>query len=596
MRFASLFATLATFGAASAVTLSAAPALAQEVLLNQYEQPVAGDAFFSVFGPQVGGHLLPRALMTLDYGHKPFVLRNEADKVPVGQTTEVAAPSKGQLFLHVGGSLALWDRLLVSVGMPFALYQSGDTVVSNDATLRANSGGDVGELNIGLRGRILGEYSDPFQLSVGGRLYLPTATKAWGGEGYVYSEPRLLLGGRQPSFVYAAHAGVKLRQQGDPASLAYGVAVAGLMLDGALLIGPEILGETPFKTVDLAAGDFTVNTGTHAELLGGVQYRFVEDFVVGAAAGPGLTTSVGTPVFRGLLRLGYDPPPAEPVVDRDGDGIADGIDACPDTPGVASDDPDKHGCPADTDGDGILDEDDACVDVPGVANADATKNGCPPDTDGDGILDRDDACVDVPGVANADPTKNGCPADTDGDGILDKDDACVNVPGSANADPAKNGCPDTDGDGIVDGKDACPDNPGAANADPTKHGCPKVVMTEKEIVILERIEFETGKAVIRPVSDDIVNQVAKVMKDYPDILSLEVQGHTDNVGSPIHNKILSNGRAKAVKAALIARGIESSRLVAKGFGQDKPIASNTSDVGRQKNRRVQFIILKRTKK
>ena len=121
-------------------------------------------------------------------------------------------------------------------------------------------------------------------------------------------------------------------------------------------------------------------------------------------------------------------------------------------------------------------------------------------------------------------------------------------------------------------------------------------MTEKEIVILERIEFETGKAVIRPVSDDIVNQVAKVMKDYPDILSLEVQGHTDNVGSPIHNKILSNGRAKAVKAALIARGIESSRLVAKGFGQDKPIASNTSDVGRQKNRRVQFIILKRTKK
>ena len=140
---------------------------------TKYEQPAAGDAFFSVFGPQVGGHLEPRALVTLDYGHRPFSLSDEAGN-------EIATPSKGQLHLHAGASLALWDRLMVSVGIPVALFQEGDTLELDDGTaLQATSGGDVGELHVGLRGRIVGEYWDAFQLGAAARIYLPTATGPW---------------------------------------------------------------------------------------------------------------------------------------------------------------------------------------------------------------------------------------------------------------------------------------------------------------------------------------------------------------------------------------------------------------------------------
>jgi outer membrane protein OmpA-like peptidoglycan-associated protein len=79
--------------------------------------------------------------------------------------------------------------------------------------------------------------------------------------------------------------------------------------------------------------------------------------------------------------------------------------------------------------------------VPGVKNDDPAKNGCPPDRDGDGIPDAEDACPDVAGVKDPDPKKNGCPPDRDGDGILDPVDACPDDPGPADPDPKKNGCP-----------------------------------------------------------------------------------------------------------------------------------------------------------
>jgi outer membrane protein OmpA-like peptidoglycan-associated protein len=273
-------------------------------------------------------------------------------------------------------------------------------------------------------------------------------------------------------------------------------------------------------------------------------------------------------------------------------------------PGVRSDDPAKHGCPpdADTDKDGILDKDDACVDVPGPRNDDPKKHGCPPpgDKDGDGILDPADACVDVPGIPNEDPQKNGCPPppDKDGDGVLDADDACVDIPGIKTEDKATNGCPgDTDGDGIRDDKDACPREKGEADPDPSKTGCPKLVrVTDQEIVILEQVQFDTGKATIRPVSNPLLDSVAQVLKEHPEILKLEVQGHTDNKGAKALNEKLSKDRAKSVMEALIKRGIAKERLTSQGYGMDKPIADNKDEAGRQKNRRVQFIVLEKAEK
>jgi hypothetical protein len=140
--------------------------------------------------------------------------------------------------------------------------------------------------------------------------------------------------------------------------------------------------------------------------------------------------------------------------DRDGDGVADELDACPDEPGL----PPAAGCP-DRDGDGVADSDDACPDEPG-----AGVDGCPApasdDRDGDGIPDAEDACPDVPGIP-----MDGCPliGDRDGDGVPDAEDACPDVPGS----PETAGCPDRDGDGVPDAEDTCPDEPG-----PFADGCP----------------------------------------------------------------------------------------------------------------------------
>lgn len=251
---------------------------------------------------------------------------------------------------------------------------------------------------------------------------------------------------------------------------------------------------------------------------------------------------------------------------------------------------------ADSDGDGILDTADACPTLVGVASIDPKKNGCPPptDADADGIVDGLDACPQVPGVANEDPKKNGCPlpGDADGDGITDDVDACPQKAGVASTDPTKNGCPDdNDGDGILNEVDACPDEAGKADEDPKKNGCPMVQVKGDQIVINERIEFATGKATIKAVSNDLLDAIAKVMTDHPEIKKVEIQGHTDNKGSKYLNTRLSDRRAKAVVDALTTRGIDAGRMTSKGFGADKPIATNDTPEGRQTNRRVQFLIL-----
>src|SRR5262249_243291 len=116
-----------------------------------------------------------------------------------------------------------------------------------------------------------------------------------------------------------------------------------------------------------------------------------------------------------------------------------------------------------------------------------------------------------------------------------------------------------------------------------------------EIVILVQVEFDTGKATIRAVSNGLLDNVAQVLREHPEILKVEVQGHTDNRGSPELNTALSQQRAESVMAALVRPKLAPTRLVAKGYGPTKPIFSNITTIGRQKNRRVEFHILQRVK-
>jgi outer membrane protein OmpA-like peptidoglycan-associated protein len=268
-------------------------------------------------------------------------------------------------------------------------------------------------------------------------------------------------------------------------------------------------------------------------------------------------------------------------------------DACPDVPGVRTADPKTNGCPPprDRDRDTILDDVDACPDDPGQATEDPATNGCP-DTDKDGVFDKSDACPRVPGIKTDDPKTNGCP-DRDGDKILDDVDACPDEAGVPSEDPKKHGCPpnkDRDGDGILNEQDACPDAAGPADPDPKKNGCPAARVEKGQIRILEQVQFAYNSAQILKASDFILNAVARIMTDNPEIKSVRVEGHTDNKGGDAFNKRLSQKRAESVVAWLIKHGIDKGRFTSQGFGKDRPIDTNDTDAGRANNRRVEFHI------
>ncbi|MBK9262614.1 MAG: OmpA family protein [Polyangiaceae bacterium] len=597
---------------------------APKLALQRFHPSQAGDRLFGVQSPYVAGHVTAHAVLMFDYAHNPLVVRT-ADGESLGSIVD------NQMFAHVNASFALWNRLQVNVNLPLALVQTGENPAVDGRTFASPSGFALGDVRLGARLRIIGNYYDAFQLGIGGYMWVPSGGGNFVTDGVVRGLPQLIIGGRIGRSMYTAAVGPELR----PAQNLYGAVDQGAMISGglgyAMFFGEEeniqIGAEGSFSTV--LSGPTAYNT--NAELLFSGRFRFAKVLEAGIGAGPGLTGGVGTPDVRVVALFGYSPPVEKdvdtdgdgifdkqdacrlepgpsnadkskhgcpPPPDKDKDGIIDAKDACIDVPGVPSDIEHKNGCPPDKDGDGIIDSKDACVDVPGVANDDAKKNGCPPDKDGDGIIDAKDACVDVPGVTNDDPAKNGCPPDRDGDGVADKDDACADIPGVKTQDPATNGCPgDTDGDGIRDDKDACPQEKGAADKDPKQNGCPKVVrVTETEIFILQQVQFDTAKSTIKKVSDALLDEVAGVLKDHPEITKIEVQGHTDDRGGKKLNEKLSDDRAKAVMAALVKRGIDASRLTAKGYGQDVPIGDNKTAEGRQKNRRVQFVILEKKPK
>lgn len=270
--------------------------------------------------------------------------------------------------------------------------------------------------------------------------------------------------------------------------------------------------------------------------------------------------------------------------DRDGDDVTDAQDACPDEKGVIA----LQGCP-DKDNDGIADRVDDCPDVAGLQ----LYHGCP-DTDSDGIIDNKDECPTIPGLQ----IYNGCP-DTDGDSIPDPKDDCPNKKGLL----VFNGCPDTDSDGIPDNKDECPTEVGPLS----NKGCPvkivevpkdvapvKVELTkeEQEIIntVFSNLTFETGKSIIKASSYESLDKLVELLKKKP-AFKLTIEGHTDNVGKPANNLLLSKNRAKAAKTYLTNKGVDDARITTTGFGQKKPVTSNATPAGRAKNRRVEFTIV-----
>lgn len=144
--------------------------------------------------------------------------------------------------------------------------------------------------------------------------------------------------------------------------------------------------------------------------------------------------------------------------------------------------------------------------------------------------------------------------------------------------PEPEACPDADGDGVCDADDRCPGTRAGVKVD--AKGCP-------DIPDLSGVNFEFDSAKLNGSASSILNEGAAVIKDHPEI-RVEVQGHTDSVGSEAYNQKLSEKRAESVKSYLEGQGVESSRISASGKGESDPVATNDTAEGRAANRRVEI--------
>jgi outer membrane protein OmpA-like peptidoglycan-associated protein len=536
------------------------------------------------------GDILPkfeyRAALTFHYEKDPLVVIEDGKRVGALVGTRIG--------VHVSGAFSITDWLDVSLQLPVILSQSGDDLTAHGYA-PFSSGVAAGTPWLGVRGGLLQERrGQAVDLSLGLALGVPVGSvAALSRDNLVSVIPSVGFGRTLTSWLrLGASVGVLVR---NSQSLSSGGGVSdqvGSLVTPSLILstlGDGLRGELSTR------GDLP-RSHTHigAELDLGLRYPLFDLFEVYAVGGPGFGSLPGTPSFRVLAGIALAPKAKRlaacvegqqyelarcPELDLDADGIPNGGDACPKEPGVVA----KQGCPdVDTDQDGLMDSVDACPTKAGPKE----RQGCPePDTDGDGLVDSLDACPNVAGPS----TYKGCP-DSDGDGIIDRDDACPNQAGLVEL----KGCPDvdTDGDSVVDRLDACRTVPGPKE----NGGCPAaqkqlVVITRDRLVILEKVSFDTGKTVVLPKSFALLQQVAGLIKDHPEVQHVSIEGHTDSRGSREANVKLSEGRAEAVRQWLLKQGIAADRMSSKGFGPDRPIEPNDTAKGREANRRVDFVII-----
>ncbi|MCC6810964.1 MAG: OmpA family protein [Deltaproteobacteria bacterium] len=246
--------------------------------------------------------------------------------------------------------------------------------------------------------------------------------------------------------------------------------------------------------------------------------------------------------------------------------------------------------PIDEDRDGVADKDDRCQDEAEDKDGFEDQDGCPElDNDRDGAADKDDRCPNQAEDKDNFEDTDGCPdLDNDRDGVPDTRDSCGDVAGHTD----NYGCPDTDRDtdGVVDRLDNCPDETGVTK----NSGCKEeqlVALAVGKVELKDKIYFKLDSDFILPRSLRLIKNIARVINNHPEHGVVRIEGHTDNIGVPKYNLELSDRRAKSVMRALIEQGVAAERLIAKGYGEGRPMMSNKNERGRARNRRVEFIVV-----
>ncbi|HEY4119783.1 MAG TPA: OmpA family protein [Byssovorax sp.] len=551
-------AVAAALVAAATLDAGSADAQANTFYLDRLQIGGAPDDSFALWRPQMGERTRFYGQAAFGFGLNPLriddTIADPNDRARAEARDQLTTPLNEQLITYLDIGFEALDRFAFQVELPVILYQNGNATnapgLSNiqDTT----DPGHAGAMDLRLDGRVILFRTDDrmFKLGAKAGLLIPTGTaQGYGSDnsfgGILDAAAELDL----KKFFITANTGPLFRKSNGVDDLVvgnewrYGLGGFVPLRDQTIRLGLQVFGSTGFN-----AGA-TLKQNTELEWLAEGRLYFLEKKQAAVSFGGGTRFLQGySPDFRLIASIGYwfninDTDAGSPNKrwrtaakdrpDRDHDGIPDDIDLCPD-------EPEDHKPPFPDD-------------------------GCPalPDRDGDGIPDYLDKCPDQP---------------EDFDGIQDAD-----------------GCPedDADHDGIPDALDACPLEPGDPDPDPKKNGCPKFIRRIKgssEIEILQQIQFETGSAVIKKDSYKILDEVVRLMKVNLEIKLLAIEGHTDNRGSDELNAKLSKARAKSCLDYLVSHGVEANRLSSDGFGPKRPIASNDTAEGRQKNRRTEFHI------
>ena len=424
--------------------------------------------------------------------------------------------------------LGLWEVIEFGLDVPVVGMNKGEA-----ADLGMDmAGAGIGDVRIDLKGRLLRREGDGFGLALGGTLGLPTGDEqSLFGSSSVTFGTSLIADVVFKGFGGAINVGVLLREEEKVREIVLGHELTY----GAGFWAPII---PDLARVELELQGFTPLTSPFQEkrlspLEARTGFRFlVGDFQLLLGAGTGLVGGVGAPDYRVFGGVRW----CRVERDRDGDGVEDDADRCP----ADAEDPDG------------FEDLDGCPDA---------------DNDRDGVPDQSDAC---PGVAE------------DTDDFEDSD-----------------GCPDNDndGDGIVDAGDQCPNRAEVVNGFEDDDGCPDEKPVEKppveeppRPVEFPSVNFTYDSADLDSDGRSSMTELARVLSDRPGI-RVRIEGHASSEGTERYNIQLSNTRALTVARFLVDQGISESRVETVAYGESRPIADNSTEEGRQRNRRVELLLL-----
>jgi outer membrane protein OmpA-like peptidoglycan-associated protein len=629
------FSVLALSASAAAQTRTHANGDGMDTHL--FRPAVDSKGFLSVNGTDILGHQAISFGMVLDYGS--HLLRTRSSATPINSTTGQPCEDQSCVIMGSDGTGAhslvqnsfqgsfgfnygLFNRAVVGLTLPVVVlagdpaYQIGPTGATYNAarldqqsfsTLALHGKLRLTRVDRGPGVALLAQVGFP----------LSGAPRELGADPGLWFWPQVALEqrlggtgwfkigvnvgyrghtGKNPTFGDAPNGQPQLKEghleYGNTPTLSVGLALRAL---DALDIVAETYGTY------LMGGESDEAQKLSQEFIGGIKL-FIDKNSFLTVGGGSRAFSTGFEAANVRLVLGFVYEPS--IGDRDGDGYKDDVDKCPDEPEDFDGFEDEDGCPdPDNDQDGILDVKDRCPDIPEDRDGDHDEDGCPEgkpdgDRDGDGIPDSKDKCPDVPEDKDGFEDLDGCPeADNDKDGIPDSSDQCPDDAEDRDKFEDTDGCPDPDNDKdqIPDVKDKCPNDPETYNGYQDQDGCPdkgKVIVEGNEILILEKVQFETDSARILPASNEILDAVAATLKGHPEFTVLEIAGHADERSNDEHNLKLTKARAASVMDALRGRGISSSRLVSQGYGEWCPIDNNSTPQAWEKNRRVEFKVVK----